>query len=226
MARCRIARAQSLAVAGLARGDLVRRRPPYGHHLAASRRRQCRFSGLLLLSGVRGTQVRTDRRPAGRARPADVAPAGASAVGHRRFAHQTVRAEGRGGRRASQPDAGSGRSALLVRTHLGDDLAGGAASAVGCAGVAAAGPALRPSEDHADDSSPAPLGRFRHQAGTGRAVGRVDRSDRSGCRENDVGRRRRRLHEAAVPAARFEAGRDDRRSGCARMRPSETCRPS
>ncbi len=87
-----------------------------------------------------------------------LAAARAAAVGDRRFAHQAVWAEGRRGRRPSQSDAGAGRSAVSVRTRLGHDLAGPAASAVGPAGVAAAGDALRPPADDGHDSQSVAVG--------------------------------------------------------------------
>ena len=60
---------------------------------------------------------------------ADLAAARSAAGGHRRHAHQAVRSEGRRGRHPSQPHAGSGRPKVSLRTHLGDALAGRAASA-------------------------------------------------------------------------------------------------
>ena len=59
---------------------------------------------------------------------ADLAAAGSAAGGHRRHAHQAIRAEGRRGRHPSQPHAGPGRPEVSVWTHLGDALAGRAAS--------------------------------------------------------------------------------------------------
>ena len=75
---------------------------------------------------------------------AAIAPARAAAAGHRRLAHQTLRAEGRRGRHPSQSHARPGRPEVSVRTHLGHAVAGAAASAVGRDGLAVAGHAVRP----------------------------------------------------------------------------------
>ena len=139
-------------LAGAAGRDAVCQRPSHRHHLAAGGRCQRRLPGLLLLPRQRRTQEQIDRDPAGNPGPADAAAARARAVGDRRFADQAVRPESRRGRRPSQPDAGPGRPAVSVRSCLGHDLAGAAASPVGAAGVAAAGDAVRSPADDGDDS--------------------------------------------------------------------------
>jgi len=208
-----VARSQSLAVADLDGGSVVRRRSPHGDHLAACGRRQRRLSRLLLLPRLPRTQERIDRHAVGRTSAAGFALAGAGAAGDRRLAYQAIWAESRRGRCASQPDAGAGRPTVLVRSHLGDDFSGVAASRVGSAGVAAASHAVRSPENHAHDSGVSPLAAVCHQAATRGASGRVDRSTAEKSGKNGLDRHRRRLHQASVPAAGLEAlGRCDRRS--------------
>ena len=63
-----------------------------------------------------------------------------------------------------------------------------------------------------------------HQAPTGGAAGRVARSDPEKSGKNRLDRHRRRLHQAAVPAARFEAPERGRRRSLAQRR--GTARPA
>ena len=113
--------------------------------------------GLLLFPCRSGTQDQFGRHRADAARAADAATAGALAVGDRRFAHQTIWAESRRRRRASQPDAGAGRPTVSVWACLGHDLARPASSPVGPAGVAGASLALRSPEDAGLDPQRASL---------------------------------------------------------------------
>ena len=108
---------------------------------------------------------------------ADVPSARAAVGSDRRLADQAVRAQGRRSRHPSQSDARTGRPEVPVRPHLGHDFAGGAAPAVGRAGVAAAGDAVCSPADDGHDSPPSRL-EVPHQARTGGAAGGVDRSDR------------------------------------------------
>ncbi len=105
LASRRVACSQSLAVARIAGGHVVRWRSAHGHHMAPRSGRQRRFSKLLLLSHLCGTQERIDCHATSSTSAANVALARTCAVGDRRLAHQAVRAEGRRGGRASQPDA-------------------------------------------------------------------------------------------------------------------------
>jgi len=218
LAGCRIARPQSLAVAGVADGDAVRRGPPHGDHLAASSRRQRRLPRLLLLPRVRWTQQQIDCFSIGHLGAADVVVAGASAAGdrsRRAGTDQAVWAESRRSRCPSQSDARTGRSALFVWPCLGHDFPGAAAPQVGSAGIATAGDALCP---QADDpylilrGQVAPLAPLRHQAAVGGSVGRVDRSHAEKSRENSLGRHRRwPLAQCYGQATVLEANFEDRR---------------
>jgi|GEM_PF-3883420 len=93
--------------------------PAHGDHLATGGRRQRRLSELLLGPCLAGTQDRIGRHAIDGVGVANLAFAGAIAVGDRRFAHQAVRAEGRGGRRASQPDVRTGRPTVLAMVTCG-----------------------------------------------------------------------------------------------------------
>jgi len=192
------ARPQSLAVAGVADGNAVCRGPSHGHHMAASSRRQRRLPRLLLLPFECRTQQQIDCFSIGNLGTADVAIAGAGAVGNRSRragTDQAVWAEGRRGGRASQSDTGSGRSALFVRSRLGHDFPCAAASRMGSAGIAAAGDALCPQTDNPfliDVAPVAPLASLRHQVAIGSSIGRVDRSHAERSGENGLGRHRRR----------------------------------
>ena len=201
----RAARSPSLAVAGAAGRHAVCQWSPHGDNLAPGRRRQQRLPGLLLLPRPRGTQERIDRHallvlfscdlplPARLLLVIDDSPT------------RRVWAEGRRGRRPSQPDSRPRRPAISVWTHLGDDLVGPAASPVGPAGVAAAGHAVRPQALDGDDSQVSPLA-LPHQAAVGGAAGGVDRAAREKSGENGLDRRRWRLYQAALLEACLFAG--------------------
>jgi len=226
----RVARSQSLAVAGLDDGHVVGRRSPHGDHLAAGRRRQRRLSRLLLLPRLRRTQERIDRHAVGRTAAAGFALARTCPVGDRRFAYQAVWAQGRRGRpgeaglnppvAASQPDAGACRSTVFVRPHLGDDFVVAEASGVGLVGVAAASHAVRSPENHGCDSQVAPLAAICHQAAIGGAAGRVDRSSAEKSGKSGLDRHRRRLHQTPVLEACVEKWRHNRRSPAQGRRPA------
>ncbi len=172
----RVACSQSLAIARAVAGHPVRQRPTHRHHLAASRRRQRRLPGLLLLHCGGGTQDQIGRDAIGDVDFADIAPARASAAGDRRLAYQTVWAKSRRGGCPSQPHAGPSRSAGLLRTHLGDDFAGTAASPVGPDRTAAARDALCSQANDGHDSQGSRLAAVCHKAAIGGAAGGVDRS--------------------------------------------------
>jgi len=76
----------------------------------------------LLFSGGDWTQDQIDRHTIGDPGTANSPSARTSAAGHRRFADQAIRPEGRRGRHPSQPHSGARRSDVLVRPHLGYDL--------------------------------------------------------------------------------------------------------
>src|SRR3989337_3341847 len=92
----RSARAQSLAFAGAAGWHSVCGWTADRNHLAAGRRHQRRLRRLLLLPGGPRTQDRIDCDTAGSTGARDLAAAGASVVGDRRFADEAVWAQGRG----------------------------------------------------------------------------------------------------------------------------------
>ena len=142
---------------------------------APRRRGQRRLPGLLLLLGGPRTQERIDRRPVGNTSAADVAVARTSAAGDRRLANQALRAESRRCRRASQPNAGSGRSAVFVRPCVGDDFVGAQASAVGNHRLAAASAALCSQANDGNDPQGARLAAVCDQVAVGGAAGGVDR---------------------------------------------------
>ncbi len=222
----RVAWPQSLAAAGVAVGDALRRRSAHGDHLAAGRGRERRLPGLLLLPGRRRTQERIGGDAAVGAGAVRVVPARAAVAGDRRFAHEALRPEGRRRGRSSQSDARSGRSAVSLWARLGHDFAGPAASALGFAGVAAAGIVVRPPADDRHDSQVPSLAAIRHQAAIGGPLGRVGRSALETSRKKRVARRRRRLYQAPVPAACPEDGRDDRRPAAQGRGACATCRRS
>ena len=109
VAGSRAACSQSLAVAGLVGGHVVRQRSAYRDDLASCGGRQRRLPRLLSLPHLCGTQEQIDRHAVGDTSFADFAFASACVVGDRRLAHQAVWAKGRRGRRAPQPDAGTSR---------------------------------------------------------------------------------------------------------------------
>ena len=125
------ARPQPLEVSGAVGGHPLRPRASHRDHLAPCRRHSQRLRRLLLLSGPPGTQDRIGRHATFSAPPARLAAAAASPGGHRRHPHQTLRAKGRGSRHSSQPDARPRGPEVSLRTHLGHDLPGPAASVVG-----------------------------------------------------------------------------------------------
>src|SRR5437762_9815348 len=88
MAGGRIARPQSLAVAGVVERDAFCPRAADRHHLAASRWYQHRLRRLLLLPGRCWTQERMDRVAVADLAAADFAAAPAAAGGDRRFSDQ------------------------------------------------------------------------------------------------------------------------------------------
>ena len=206
-----VACSQSLAAAGAAGGHSLRPGTPHRYLLAPRRRCERRLPRLLLLPCPTGTQDQIGRHAAFDAPVADLAASRSAAGGDRRLAYQTLRAEGRRGRHPSQPHSGTGRSNLLVRTHLGHPLAGSAASALRRVGPAAASDALRPPEDHSHNPQVSPM-EVLHQAPPGGTTGRMDRSDRENGGQNTVGRRRWRLHQASLPEAGVEGRRGRGRS--------------
>ena len=135
--------------------------------------------------------------------------------------------ESRRGGRSSQSHAGTGRSAVLVRTYLGDDLAGTATSPLGCNRSAFASHALCPQTNRGKNSQGSPLAAFCHEAASGCAIGGVDRSDPEKSGKNGVDRRRRRLYQVALPAARCGSSPAWLLwVVCAKTRPCEICRRS
>ena len=94
---------------------------------------------LLLLPGGPRTQDQIRRHAVVAAGASDLAAAGSASGGHRRHAHQAVRSKGRRGRHPPQSHARPGRPEVSLRTHLGDALAGRAASLLRRFGPAACG---------------------------------------------------------------------------------------
>ncbi len=178
-------------------------------HLAPCRGHSSRLRRLLLLPGTPGTQGRLGRHATFSAFAADLAAAQTPPGSHRRHPHETLRPEGRGGRHPSQSHARPRRPEVPLRTHLGHPLAGPAASAVGRAGAALAGDALRPPKDHPQHPQETWL-EVPHQAGTGRETGGMAGGTGEKGGENAVGGRRWRLYQAAV----LEAGLGCRRCRC------------
>jgi len=187
----RVAWPQSLAAFGGAVGNVVCQWPTNRHHVAAGRGGERRLPGLLLLSRHSRTQCQNRGRTIVRVAARRVAAAGTTVAGHRRFADEALRPEGRRRGRASQSDSGSGRSTVSLRSCVGDDLAGAATSAMGTAGVAALGDALCAAANDRQDSQAASLAAIRDEAATSRAIGRVDHAYRENSREIRVDRRRR-----------------------------------
>ena len=131
----------------------------------------------------------------------------APVAGHRRLAHQAVRAQGRRGRHPSQSHARPGRPEVSVRTHLGHAVAGPAASAVGRVGLAAAGHAVRSPTNDVHDPEVAWLA-VCDQARTGGPTGRMDHAAAQRGGKTRVDRRRWRLHEASFSETSVGHGSD------------------
>ena len=145
VAGSRAACTQSMAIAGVAPRHSVCQRTANRYHLAPRRRCKRRLPGLLLSSYPHRTQERIYRDTIAGVDFADIAPARAPAAGDRRLAYKAIWAESRrGGRFITIPRRGPARSAVLVRTYLGDDLAGTATSPLGCNRSAFASHALCP----------------------------------------------------------------------------------
>ena len=124
---------QSLAVAAAVAGHPVCQRTAHRDHLAPGRGDSRRLRRLLLLPAALGRKTKSVAT-----RLLSCCCCGccrSRAVGDRRHADQALRAEGRRGRHPSQSHARSGRPEVSLWTHLGDDLAGPAASAVATIGL-------------------------------------------------------------------------------------------
>ncbi len=109
----RIARSQSVAIAGVVDGHLVCPRATDSHHLAAGRRNQHRLYRRLLLPGRPGTQDRIGGHTAFGIAAAESAAGRSDLGGDRRFPDQALWAEGRGADIHHNPTPGPADQAYL-----------------------------------------------------------------------------------------------------------------
>ena len=221
----RIARSQSLAVAGADRGHAVRPRLSHRDHLAPRRRGQRRLPGRLLLPGGPRTQERIGRQATGACSFAELATARTSAAGDRRLADQAVWAESRRCRCPSQPDTGSSRSAVPVRPCVGDNFAGAAASKVGARLACRSAGAALCSQANDGRRFPKCRGWQRFATKLQLAARLVEwiAPDSETNGKNCLDRDRWRLHQAAVLESGFERPAPRSWDACAGTQPCATC---
>ncbi len=117
------------------------------------------------------------------------------------------------------------RPKVPLWTHLGHAVAGVAASVVGPAGVAAAGHALRASEDNSHHSQESRLA-ISDQARIGGPPGEMDCAAGRGSRKDVVGGRRWRVYQGALLETGSWPPADHHRptsQGCRVVRPAPRC---
>jgi hypothetical protein len=193
--------------AGPVRGSAVRPRPPHRHVLVPRRRHQRRIPPRLQRRGGRRPPQRRPGLP-----PAGLCPQTTHALGAGRppalrtgrHAHAALRPVRARRRHPPQPQPRTGRRAVRLRPRLGDPGLGGPALVVEHPVLAAARPALRPPQGRAPAGSGVPL-EVPHQAGTGCRAGPLAGGVAGAHGQGAVGRGRRRLRQAAVPAPRTGA---------------------
>ncbi len=181
----------------------VRQGTTHRHLLVSRRRRQRRLPTRLPRPVGRRTTRRVPGLPPARLRPAAAAapaPRRSLALRHRRHAHGPVRPLRPGRRRPSPPFARPSRREVRLRPYLGHPRLAGPSSAVAHPVLAPPRLALRPRQGRAPTGQGLPLG-VPHQAGTGRRLGPLAEGVVGPCRQGLVAGRRRRLRQAALPAA-------------------------
>ena len=193
---CRPARSLPLAAADLALGHPLCPRTAHRGQLAAGGGDWSRLQRLLLLHLRRGTQVQIGGHATLLAALAEVAPGRSAVVGPRRHSHQALRPEGPGRGHPSQSHAGTGRREVSLRPHLGNAVVGRAASAVGHDRPAPVGRALCSTQEHLRHPQATRLG-VPNEVAAGGGLGGLGRGDRLFRGKTAVGRRRRRLRQAA-----------------------------